>query len=584
MITALSQPALAIADPLSPSLSSGGSLPAFRLADDAGPIVLLAEFDAYRPGSVGTPVGQPELALTPLSLTTTPQTLDDFQTIRTSDVGYVSRPTDSIGIQPYAPILSSGIELDRQMDFGPNGAGAAAGWGALRLADNGSLPAIIANQNIDARAIRVRMGRRVLQPHGYWRDPAYDETAELLNGIGAAWTLTEREATVRFRDPSYWLDDALDGTAYAGSGGLEGSAALAAKRKPKLRGGTAGAPVREIPAVLVNETSGIYQVSDSTGGIVALYERGLAGGITFNANVGDITAAAPPAGTYNVESSGRGLFFRLGTFPPAGLITVDAWGNFPDGAVANTAAAVALNLLTQDLAMPAAFIDTASFTGMAAAFPWTAGEWLFDQPIAGRDLVGRLLRSCSARLVPRRTGRLAAVGLTAFGAGAFQVASYTTAQIVSCQQRELRAPMAPPPFRIRVGVQRFFATQASDLAPTLTGARRQTLAEAYRVRSAAGTGVLTAWRRASDPPIVETSLTATADGDSLAALLRDLWSVPVQRTLWDVTLPLAFALRHDLGDPVLITYPGLLAGGGLGRIVGEQIRTADQLATLQVLV
>ena len=60
--------------------------------------------------------------------------------------------------------------------------------------------------------------------------------------------------------------------------------------------------------------------------------------------------------------------------------------------------------------------------------------------------------------------------------------------------------------------------------------------------------------------------------------------MPAGRRLYDVSLPLPLALARDLGDVVALTYPGPLAAGALGRIVGEQIRTADSLATLQVLV
>jgi hypothetical protein len=96
--------------------------------------------------------------------------------------------------------------------------------------------------------------------------------------------------------------------------------------------------------------------------------------------------------------------------------------------------------------------------------------------------------------------------------------------------------------------------------------------------------VLAAWRRPSDPALVETALLDQADAQALADGLRDLWAVAAGRKLYDVQLPLAFALRHDIGDPIRITYPGVLAAGALGRLVGEQLRTADGVATLQVLV
>jgi hypothetical protein len=44
-----------------------------------------------------------------------------------------------------------------------------------------------------------------------------------------------------------------------------------------------------------------------------------------------------------------------------------------------------------------------------------------------------------------------------------------------------------------------------------------------------------------------------------------------------------YVAARDLGDVVSVTYPGPLATTLLGRIVGEQLRTADNIATLQVL-
>src|SRR4051794_27060122 len=133
MLPALAVPALTIVE------APPGLPPAYRLAEDSGPVVLIAELDAYRPGSTATILGEAALVLPALALTTTPITLDDYATVRASDAGYVTRSTDPAGVQAYPPILSSGLEIDRQMDLAPNGAGAAAGWGSIRLADDGSL-------------------------------------------------------------------------------------------------------------------------------------------------------------------------------------------------------------------------------------------------------------------------------------------------------------------------------------------------------------------------------------------------------------------------------------------------------------
>ena len=408
--------------------------------------------------------------------------------------------------------------------------------------------------------------------------PALQGLASVSDTVGAGWQVDEAELRLALRDPSYWLDRPVEGAAYPGTGGLGGSAALAGKRIPRLRGGTASHPVREIAPLLVDPVAGIYQVSDAPGGIVTLQERGLAGGITVHGSVADITAAAPPAGTYTVESSARGLFLRLGSFPPAGQITVDAWGAFPDGSTPGAAASVALQLLRQDLGLADTLLDAASFTALAAAAPWPAGLWLGTEEQDGAALAGLLLRSSAARLVPRRDGRLAAVSLAAATPPA--VATYTAAEILDCVAR----PLPTPPARLRIGWGRNHTLQTSGLAPTLSGTRIQELAETWRVATAGSTAVSTAWRRPAEPPLVETALTSSDGAAALAVLLRDLWAVPEGRRLYDLRLPLPLVLGRDLGDVVSVLHPGLLAAGALGRIVGEQLRTADNVATLQVLV
>lgn len=420
--------------------------------------------------------------------------------------------------------------------------------------------------------------------YGY-ADPPLANTSVLLAGLGAGWVVDETEVRLSLRDPSYWLEQEADGSLYAGTGGLEGTEALENKRKPRLRGGTAAHPVREISPVLVDPVNGIYQVSDATGGIVNLYERGLGGSITFAGAVSDISAAAPQPGTYTVEQSGRGLFFRLGTFPPAGVITVDAWGAFPDATTPSTAAAVALQLLLQDLSVPSAYVDSASFSTLAASNPWTAGVWLgSDESIDGTELVGTLLRSSAARLIPRRDGRLAAIPFGPIPGGATPSATFTTAQIIDCAARQLPAPMSPPPFRIRVAWGKNYTVQTSSLAPSLNGDRIQELAEPWRVAASGNANVSLRWRRASDPPLVETALTNGTNAASLATGLASLWCVGAGRLFYDVTVPLQLALAREIGDVIQVQYPGPLAAGSLGRIVGEQIRFSDNVATLQVLI
>jgi hypothetical protein len=54
--------------------------------------------------------------------------------------------------------------------------------------------------------------------------------------------------------------------------------------------------------------------------------------------------------------------------------------------------------------------------------------------------------------------------------------------------------------------------------------------------------------------------------------------------MYDITVPFVLTLPRELGDVVYVQYPGPLASGALGIIVGEQFRITDSATTLQVLV
>lgn len=138
-----------------------GLPPSYRLADESGPMFLAAEVEVYLPGGGDTIQGEALGVLALGTLTQQPQPVADFTTLRASDLGWVTRATDPAGVQAYAPILSSGVDLDRQMDLDPGGQGAAAGWGALRFVDDaGALTALAASRNADGRAVRIRLGRK----------------------------------------------------------------------------------------------------------------------------------------------------------------------------------------------------------------------------------------------------------------------------------------------------------------------------------------------------------------------------------------------------------------------------------------
>jgi hypothetical protein len=553
------------------------------LAAGTGPLFLAAEIELYQPGGTSTPEGLPWGVAAWGALSIQAEPAESTDTLRASDTGWVTLPGDAPGQVVYPPRLLGAFELDRQIALPPAGAGAGAAWGALRLANtDGALDAVFAARNADGRPIRVRIGRKAPLAHGYAADPAWADTVEVFAGLGAGFALEDDALRIELRDASLFLERRGTGDTYSGAGGLNGNSALQGKRRPRTRGGTTDAPVRNVAPTLVDPAALIYQYTDAAGTIVALYEGGLAGDITAAGNVSDLYSGSTPAGQYRTDNA-RGLF-QLGS-TPARQITLDCTGAFPSGATASTAAAIAKAVLLEDAAVPSIWVDGGAFDAVDTARPWLAGFHLgLDQPLDTVEVVGRLLGSVGARMLPLRTGALSSVLLALPETGATPAYAYTTAEIVACSQRRQPAPLDPPPYRIRVGYARNHSVQTSDIAPTVDATRRQLIAEPWQVAAAASVDVLAAWRLPSDPDVLDSDLLGAGDAQALADALAALWCVPTPRRVWDVTLPLPLALRHSVGAVLRLTYPVPgLSGGALVLVVGEQLRVADGLVTIQVL-
>lgn len=547
-----------------------------------GPLFYAAEVDLYQPASTAPVTNPGRLARPRLALALTAATVEVTQTLRTSDVGYRTPAGDPAGSLVYPPRLETAFELDRALELPPDRPGVAVGWGALRLSNaDGELDGL-ATQTADARAFRILAGRKTWDATRELAvDPLYSVLASLFAGVATSLRLGDGVLEVGVRDASYWLERPLQNDLYTGGGGLTGTADMAGRPKPKLRGGSVSAPVRFVAPVLVDPTANIYQYTDAAGQVVALYEGGLAGGIVNAGDVANLYSGSVAGGYYRTDNA-RGLL-QLGA-QPVRPITLDALGKFPSGSAPTTAAAIALALLQQDIGLPSDMLDAASFTTLDAAAAWPAG-WYWDgaTQVGAVDALGVLLVSLGAKLLPTRSRALKALALRLPDVGATVAGAYGTETIVGVRAMALPAGLSPPVQRARVGYGRTHTVQQSDIAPTVTAATRQRLSAAWQyAMQAAPAATLLAYRRPNEGTLIETALSSATDAATLAAAMVALWGVP--RLLFAVTVPLEVALRHDLGDLLRITYPVAgLAGGALGRIVGEQLRSRDGAATLTVL-
>lgn len=108
---------------------------------------------------------------------------------------------------------------------------------------------------------------------------------------------------------------------------------------------------------------------------------------------------------YRTNNS-RGLC-QLGSTPVA-AITCDVTGQFVTARAVSDVILLARYLLAEELLVPSANINVASFTAADTAYPYTAGIYFASSgsPPNGVDAVSQVLHSIAAKLYPGRDGGL----------------------------------------------------------------------------------------------------------------------------------------------------------------------------------
>lgn len=324
-----------------------------------GPTFFAAEITAFRPGTL-TFTFDKGLGVRPAgTLSQLPDAQQGATVITASDMGYRTLSTDPGGVVVYPPILTSAFQVNRQFNLDPTKSNVGASWGTLSLSNaDGRFDTIAGQWNSDNRPVSIKYGAKGFDPDRvYYTDPSYADLLPAFVGVAAPWLLTDTELQIPLRDASYFTELPLQTTIYGGTGGLEGGSPLRGKPKPKARGGTSNAPIRNISPVLVDAVNLIYQYNDGPGTVVQAYEGG--DPVWTNAgDVADLYVGSTAPGEYRTCNA-LGLF-QLGS-SPVRAVTLDVTGNFPNAGVVTSAALIARYLLTEDLAVDVADVNTDSF-------------------------------------------------------------------------------------------------------------------------------------------------------------------------------------------------------------------------------
>lgn len=404
------------------------------------------------------------------------------KTLYFSSAGFVTEtanlPTGGGAHIAYEPRIKNPATLRRDcFDAGKTAGQSQVGYGALELVNNDGALDDMAGYGLDGRALTLILG--TVQPG---QAPVW---TTVLTGTVEQPEISWDRVLLRLRDRLAELDKPACPNTYAGSNslpnGLEGVAGdIKGQRKPRLYG-----TVYNIAPPCVNTSRLIYQVSDQAlNTVTAVYDRGsaLTKGADYTSQ-SDMETNAPAAGNFRVWPAGG--CFRLAS-TPSGLVTCDA----SQGAAAgNRTAAQVIKQLALDAGIASGDIAAADVTALDTANSAEIGLWLRDETaLAAMDRAAGAVGAYYGfdRLGDLRMGRLEAPSGS-------PVVTLTDADIIKIERQASNDQgRGVPAWRYTLGYKPFGVTQDSDLAGSVSDARRAELRLAERSVEASDGAVKTA--------------------------------------------------------------------------------------------
>lgn len=384
----------------------------------------------------------------------------------------------------YEPRIKNPATLRRDCFAAGRTAGQSrVGYGALELVNNDGGLDDLAGYGLDGRALTLILGTATPGAAPTW--------TTVMTGTVEQPEVSWDRILLRLRDRLAELDKPACPNTYAGSNslpnGLEGVAGdLKGTRKPRLYG-----TVYNIAPPCVNTSRLIYQVSEQAINTVsAAYDRGAA--LTKGADYtsqNDMETNAPAAGNFRVWPAGGCI--RLGS-TPAGMITCDA---VQGAAAGNRTAAQILKQLALDAGIASGDISSADVTALDTANSAEVGIWLADETVL--QAMDAIAGSVGAwygfdRLGDLRMARLEAPGGT-------PAATLTESDVVKIERVASNDEgRGVPAWRYTLGYQRYYSVQDSDLAGSVTDARRAELRKQERTAEATDSAIKTAHLLASE--------------------------------------------------------------------------------------
>jgi hypothetical protein len=464
--------------------------------------------------------------------------------------GFATKPSDSLPNQPFRGVLQS-YSFARsilQHDIGQF----TTGTGSLVIAnDDAHYDFLPQNYAIDGRPINLRVGRA---------DDPYDASFPFARLTATGWNIDTGNVSIDLVDYSYKLEVPMQPNVYGGSGGADGGADLAGKRKPMVFGAA-----REVPAVLLVPSLLIYQVNDgSIQAVTSVHDRGVA--LSAGSNYADyaaLAAASITAGQYGTCLA-LGLF-KLGS-APSGTVTADVAGDNSDGYVVTTADIVRWALRRRTSLADPGDLFVASFSDLNTAQAAPIDYWIGPQDsLTVAAFIANIMGGVGGWGGHRLDGKFA---VRIFKAPTGNpVAFYSRNDMLGgdIKREPLPAAYKPPPWRWRVPYARCWTVQ-TDLAGSVSAAHKAFVAEPYRLAESSNASVKVDHPFAQDrDPVVAYF---SNQSDAAAEALRRLNLFKATNSIYRMTLPRR-ALRQDMGDEIRVTHPRFDLPSGRSMIVVE---------------
>lgn len=375
-----------------------------------------------------------------------------------SDGFYVSRSSDSIGMQVFSARLTGDITFERSITtrLWANRS-ANSGLGAIELINN--------DRALDALAYADAVkGRRVRIFTGNAGDAFDDMTLVACARIDRVEPVGERSIKIVTTSVLMLLEGAIQRTLY--DSGDDVAAEMIGRPRPIAIGHPKSCPIPLVDAIDYE-----YDCHDSDDWETVSMVRD--GGYPLTEGTGYIRAVT--TGRYGIEKLAL----------PTGRVVADVQSDGPLDPVFFSYAMH--DIIERNGVVLDDYIDGASLLAMDAACPWTISIWI-DSTARVRDVMQSVVDSFCAFHYENALGKLA-VGRPTRPADGTSMLTITRSMLVEGTDVRMTPDDAPGFSRIVSGCRNWYRYQAGEVVDGVSDADRTLITADYRVRAVAGSAI-----------------------------------------------------------------------------------------------